>query len=240
MNLQNKVILIVGGATGIGRATALLCKERGASIIVADVNEAEGSKTASEVGGLFVKVNVADENSVKAMYAQIAKQHDHLNVLLHTAGILKGAYVSIDDFDVETFRQVFEINVTGSFLCSKHAVPLMRKAGGGVVVLVSSLAATSGSSSYAYGTSKGGVTSLAITMANKLAEENIRVNVLAPGNIDTNMKRSVIAADAERSGKPMEQMVADSKLGTPEGMAKVLAWMASDDADYLRGTVSTR
>jgi NAD(P)-dependent dehydrogenase (short-subunit alcohol dehydrogenase family) len=156
--------------------------------------------------------------------------------------VLLGAYVPLDDFSAESFRRVLQINTTGSFMSAKYAAPLMRKAGKGVVVLVSSGAATGGSSSYAYGASKGGVHSLGIVLANALAIDNIRVNVLAPGNIDTPMKRSVIAADVQRKGRPesLESAVADSNLGTPQGVARVLAWLASDDADYVRGVISTR
>jgi 3-oxoacyl-[acyl-carrier protein] reductase len=109
-----------------------------------------------------------------------------------------------------------------------------------VIILVSSGAAVGGSSSVAYGASKGGVNSLGITLAAKLAPENIRVNVVMPGNIDTGMKRSVIAAEAEKSGKSLEDAVAASKLGVPEGVAQVLAWLVSDDADYVRGMITTR
>jgi 3-oxoacyl-[acyl-carrier protein] reductase len=143
---------------------------------------------------------------------------------------------------LETFRSVLEINTLGSFLVARNAAPLMKKAGKGVIVLTSSGAATGGSSSFAYGTSKGGVNSLGIVLANALGSQNIRVNVVAPGNIDTAMKRSVIAADLERRGEPqnLENAVASSNLGEPEGVAQVYAWLASDEADYVRGLVSTR
>ena len=122
------------------------------------------------------------------------------------------------------------------------AAPLLRKAEKGVIVLVSSGAATGGSSSFAYGTSKGGVNSLGIVLANSLAADHIRVNVVAPGNIDTAMKRSVIEADLNRQGKADElpQAVLTAGLGNPAGVARILAWLASDDADYVRGLIVTR
>jgi NAD(P)-dependent dehydrogenase (short-subunit alcohol dehydrogenase family) len=242
MSLAGKAILVVGGAAGIGAATALLCAERGASVIVADRDEAGGAAVARDCGGAFVPVDVADEASVKRMYARVAETSGRLNVLLHVAGVLKGAYVPLEEFTLETFRAVLDVNTTGSFLCSKHAVPLLEKAGGGVIVLVSSGAATHGSSSFAYGTSKGGVNSLAVVLANALAPKNIRVNVVSPGNIDTGMKRSVIAAELKRAGRNehIEGAVANAGLGSPNGVARVLAWLASDDADYVRGSVTTR
>jgi NAD(P)-dependent dehydrogenase (short-subunit alcohol dehydrogenase family) len=238
MTPTNKVILIVGGAAGIGKATAEVCAEHGATVLVADFNEAAGNDVAAAIKGKFYQVNVADEAAVSAMFAQIATQHGKLDALIQTAGVLKGAYVPIEEFSVDMFHQVIDVNLIGSFLCAKHATPLLKKAGKGVIVLVTSIAATAGSSSYAYGSSKGGVSSLGITLANKLAEHNIRVNVVAPGNIDTAMKRSVIDAEAQRKGAPIEQ--GQYVLGEPIGVAKVLAWLVSDDADYVRGFISTR
>ena len=242
MDLESKVILVVGGAAGIGRATAELCAERGATVIIADQDQANGQQAAQGAHARFIRVDVADEDSVKALYAQIAADHGRLDVLLHCAGILLGAHVPLDEFASATFQKVWEINTLGSFLSAKYAAPLLKQAGKGAIVLVSSAAATGGSSSFAYGASKGGVHNLGITLANALAGDNIRVNVLAPGNIDTQMKRSVIAAQVQRQGAPeqFEQAVADSKLGTPQGMARVLAWLASDDADYVRGVIATR
>jgi NAD(P)-dependent dehydrogenase (short-subunit alcohol dehydrogenase family) len=187
-----------------------------------------------------VQANVTDPASVQAMFSAVERRHGRLDALIQTAGVLKGAYTAVEEFPLEAWRTVMEVNVTGSFLCARYGVPLMKKAGGGVIVLVSSAAAVSGSSSVAYGASKGGVNGLGITLANKLAPEGIRVNVVMPGNIDTAMKRSVIAVEAEQSHRPVDEAVAEAKLGAPEGVAKVLAWLVSDDADYVRGMIATR
>lgn len=240
MELQGKVILIVGGATGIGKAAAELCAARGAQVIVADINESAGADTAKSVNGYFVRVNVTDEQSVKDLYQQVDQRYGKLDALIQAAGLLKGAFTPIEELTLETFKLVMDINVTGTFLSAKHAVPLLKQAGRGVIVLVSSGAAQGGSSSYAYGTSKGGVTSMGITLAGKLAPENIRVNVLHPGNIRTPMKLSVIEADAQKRGLSMDKLVSESNLGEPEGIAKILAWLVSDEADYIRGFVFTR
>jgi len=201
MDLKPKVILVTGGAAGIGRATAELCAERGATVIVADIDEQNGAQVARGANARFVQVDLSKEDSIKALYAQIEAEYGHLDVLLHCAGILLGAHVPLDEFTSDTFQKVWEINTRGTFLSAKYAAPLLRKMGKGTIVLVSSAAATGGSSSFAYGSSKGGVHSLGIILANALAADNIRVNVLAPGNIDTAMKRSVIAADVQRKGQ---------------------------------------
>jgi NAD(P)-dependent dehydrogenase (short-subunit alcohol dehydrogenase family) len=139
---------------------------------------------------------------------------------------------------------VLDVNTFGSFLCAKHAVPLLTAAGGGVLVLVSSMAAIGVSSSYAYGASKAALNNLGNALMTNLAPLNIRVNTVAPGGIDTEMKRSVIAAELALKGKSIDTDLADSVhasgLGNPEGVAKVLAWLASDDADYVRGLLYTR
>ena len=237
MDLTGKIILIVGGSAGIGRATAELCRQRGAVVILADVSLPE-DWTAD-----FIPMNVVEEDSVQQMSRWIDERYGRLDGLVQTAGILQGAYVPLSELDVATFRRVLDVNVTGSFLCVKHCEPLFKKNGCGVVILLSSGAATGGSSSLAYGTSKGGVNGLSITLANRLAQENVRLNVVSPGNIDTGMKRSVIAADLQRDGTSVESLetaVAASNLGAPEGVAKVIAWLVSDEADYVRGQVNTR
>lgn len=238
--LTGKVILVVGGAAGIGRATAELCAARGATVVVADIDAQAGASAAAACGAWFVHVNVTDADSVQALMAAIAARHGRLDALIQAAGVLQGAYTPVEEFPLETWRAVMDVNVTGSFLCAKHATPLLKAAGGGVIVLISSVAAVNGSSSVAYGASKGGVNGLGITLARKLAPEGIRVNIVMPGNIDTELKRSVIAVEAAQSGRPLADAVAASALGAPEGVAKVLAWLVSDDADYVRGMISTR
>lgn len=243
MDLQNKTILVVGGAAGIGQATARLCAERGANVIVADFNAAEGAATAQAINGAFVQVDVTNEASVQTMCQRIEQSHGKLDGLIQTAGILKGAYVDIEEFTLETFREVLDVNTVGSFLCAKYAVPLLKRGQLPVIILISSPAAYGVSSSYAYAVSKGGVSALGTTMAGKLAPEGIRVNTVFPGGINTYMKRSVIEADATRQGQDPQAAVNEAiqaGLGEPIGVARVLAWLASDEADYVRGSVTTR
>ena len=242
MTLQNKTVLVVGGATGIGRATALLCAQRGATVIVADANAIEGNTSAQASSGTFIQLDVTSEPNVKAICERIAQTHGKLDGLVQTAGILKGAYDSIEDFEMATFRQVLEVNTVGSFLCAKYATPLLKRGHMPVIVLISSAAAYGVSSSYAYGTSKGGVSALGITMAGKLAPEGIRVNVVCPGGINTHMKLSVIEEDARRKGQDPTAAAnaAMAGLGDPMGVAKLLAFLLSEDADYVRGSINTR
>jgi NAD(P)-dependent dehydrogenase (short-subunit alcohol dehydrogenase family) len=238
--LKGKILLIVGGATGIGAATAILCAQRGAVVLIADLDEATGKRTAALARAAFLPVDVTQDASVQAMAQRIETEYGRLDVLVQTAGILLGAYTPIEELTAETFEKVWRVNVTGSFLCLKYTTPLLKRSPNGVVLLFSSPAANLPSSSYAYGASKGGVQAFGIAAAQKLGEEGIRVNLVSPGGINTPMKRSVIAEDAKKRQVDFEKAVADSRLGDPEGVAKVLAWLASDEADYVRGIVSTR
>src|SRR5262245_1563144 len=117
MNLKGKTVLIVGGAAGIGLATAHLCANSEAQVVIADLNENAGTEAANAINATFFQVNVADEASVKALFARVEQQFGRLDVLLHTAGILKGAYVPIEEFSLDLWRSVIDINLTGSFLC---------------------------------------------------------------------------------------------------------------------------
>ncbi len=236
MNLQGKTILIVGGATGIGKATVEICKAAGATVEFADFNEAAGVETAQQTGATFRQVDVTSESSVAALFKAVGEAHGKLDALIQTAGVLKGAFIDVENFDVAMFKNVIDVNLVGSLLSAKYGVPLLKRGSKPVIVLVSSGAAVNGSSSYAYGASKGGVNTLGITLANKLAGV-VRVNVVMPGNIDTAMKRTVIDEQMAKFGGGDQQGL---DLGVPAGVGRVLAWLASDEADYVRGMITTR
>lgn len=238
--LQDKIVLITGAAAGIGSATAGLCRERGATVIIADLDATAGVRAAGEVEAEFMYVDVTSEDSVRGLCASIEERYGRLDVLIQAAGVLLGAYTSLADFELATWQKVLDVNLTGTFLIAKHTAPLIKSAAGGVMILVSSGAAVGGSSSFAYGSSKGGVNSLALTLRKNLEPEGIRVNVVMPGDIDTGMKRSVINAEAKKRGIESSSLLAQSDLGDPIGVARVLAWLASDEADYVRGVMTTR
>jgi NAD(P)-dependent dehydrogenase (short-subunit alcohol dehydrogenase family) len=240
MPVTDRTILIVGGATGIGRATAILAAEQAAKVIIADTNEPAGAELAASIGAPFFHIDVTREDDVAEMFASIARSHGKLDALIQTAGILQGAFVPIEEFEVELFRRVLDVNTVGTFLCAKHATPLLHKGDKPALILTSSPAAHNAGSSYAYGTSKGGVTALGITLAGKLASSGIRVNILYPGGIHTPLKLSVIEEDARRTGRNFESAVAASNLGDPHGVAEVLTFLASPAADYVRGSIHTR
>ncbi len=244
MTLQNKNIVVTGSASGIGQATALCCAKEGARIAVVDLNKEGVNCTVEAIqkaGGTAKGfcVDVQQENQVRHLFEQIGQTFDPINGLIHAAGILEGALVPIDNFDEATWDRVIDINLKGSFLVSKYAVPLLEKSGQGVLVLIASGAGVKGgSSSIAYGSSKGGVHGLSLVLAAQLESRNIRVHGVCPGNIETPLKMRVVEKQAQSSGRPVNQMTAG--LGNPEGVAKLLTFLVSDDADYVRGTLFTR
>jgi NAD(P)-dependent dehydrogenase (short-subunit alcohol dehydrogenase family) len=245
--LTNKRMIITGGAQGIGEAAARLCAERGAHVLIADLNP-RGEQVAQairEAGGTahFLHTDVRDDAHVAALISEAAARFGGLDILVCAAGVLKGAFLQPEELPIEDFMTTLEVNVKGVFLCARHAAPLLEQSGDGVIVVVASGAGViSPSSSLAYGASKGGANGLGMTLANHLRDRRIRVNTLAPGNIVTDMKMSVEIAAAQREGRSVDEAIAKAsqEYGTPEGVARVIAFMVSPEAAYLRGIVFTR
>jgi 3-oxoacyl-[acyl-carrier protein] reductase len=136
---------------------------------------------------------------------------------------------------------VLDVNLTGAFICARHVVPALSRAGGGTILLLGSGAGVTGaSSSLAYAASKGGLNGFGMTLAAQLAPRGIRVHVVMPGGVDTPMKRDNLRKAALRAGRPPEEGVAGARLADPDGIAGVLAFLASGDGEFVRGSVFTR
>lgn len=243
MRLNAKRIILTGAASGIGRATALRVANDGARVALLDVADAAGREVAAGIGNKarYWHVDVADEDTVKVVIREAAAWLGGVDVLLHIAGVLDGAGVGLEAFTEQTWDRVIDINLKGSFLVAKHVAAVMRPTGRGVMVLTASGAGVKGgSSSFAYGSSKGGVHGLAMVLEQRLAPLGIRVNDVAPGNIDTPLKVTQVRQSYEQTGDEdyFDQTMAS--LADPAGVAAVMAFLASDDADYVRGTVFTR
>lgn len=243
-DIQGKIILITGGAQGIGEATARLCAERGARVIIVDVKD-KGEDTAASIraeGGdaSFYKVDVRSQEQVANLFEQVKQSHQGLDVLICAAGVLQGQYLQPEEFPLETFEFVMDVNVKGTFLCTKYATPLLAESKGVMLLIASGAGVIGGSSSIAYGTSKGAVNGMGMVLASHLASRKIRVNVICPGSLNTELKRNVIQTQAEREGRDPDALIANSELGDPIGVARLLAYLASDDGDYVRRNLFTR
>jgi NAD(P)-dependent dehydrogenase (short-subunit alcohol dehydrogenase family) len=246
MDLDGKRVVITGGATGIGRATAMYCAGKGARVVVADVSRRDAEDCVAQIRsaggeGWFLHADVSSEPEVESMMAEAERLMGGIDALVTAAGIARDTLVPVDELPTEGWDITIEVNLRGTFLSAKHAVPALRRAGGGVIVLIASGAGVSEASSMvAYGASKGGVNGLGMTLEAALAPDAIRVNVLCPGNIATPLKLRIVEEQAGARGDeylPEEQI---ARLGDPEGMARVLGFLVSDAADYVRGAVFTR
>lgn len=245
MRLHDKVVVITGAAGGIGEATARVCAEEGARLALTDLpspmlSALEGLGGADH-SPLIVPGDVTQSADCAALVEATLARWGRIDALINVAGILQGAFLSVEDLDEATFQRVIGVNLTGSFLMCKAVVPAMKKAGRGAIVLIASGAGVrGGSSSVAYGSSKGGVHGLSLVLEPQLAPFGIRVNDVCPGSLDTPLKRQNVIDGARASGQNPDDALVKAKLADPIGVARILAFLASDEADYVRGTVFTR
>jgi NAD(P)-dependent dehydrogenase (short-subunit alcohol dehydrogenase family) len=248
MRLKDRVVVITGGGRGIGAATAHAVAAEGGKVVIGDMLSAEGEATREAVrvaGGsaVFVETDVTQEADCVRLAQTAAEQHGRLDVVICCAGILQGAMLQAEALDPATFERVLSVNTKGTFLTVRAALPHLRKAEKPVILLLASEAGTKiPSSSLAYGASKGGVHGFAMTLEAQLAPQGIRVNEICPSSIATPMRIENLVDRARAAGRDPEQARAEAMkdAGDPTGVARILAFLASADADYVRGTIYTR
>jgi NAD(P)-dependent dehydrogenase (short-subunit alcohol dehydrogenase family) len=247
MRLAGKVVVITGGARGIGRAAAECCAADGAAVVVGDLLAEQGDETIAAIaaaGGraTFVATDVTREEDCRRLIATAIETYGRLDALITCAGVLRGDWTPVEALDDAIFAGVLDVNMRGTFLCVKHAVPRLPQPGGVILCLASGAGVRGGSSSMAYGASKGGVHGLAMALEAHLAPRGIRVNDICPGGIATEMKLNNIGNLAEQQGESRQAAMEAARptLGDPAGVGRILAWLASEDADYVRGSIFTR
>ncbi len=236
--LDNKVAIITGAASGIGRATAVRFAAEGARVVVADLADESGTALAKELGGLYVHVDVADEGSVQAMFDATVDAYGGLDVLFNNAGISPNDDDSILTTGLEAWQRVQDVNLKSVYLCCKYGIPLMQQRGGGSIINVASFVAIMGSatSQISYTASKGGVLSMSRELGVQFARENIRVNALCPGPVNTPLLQELFAKDPERAARRLVH-VPMGRFAEPEEMASAVLFLASDDSSFM--TAST-
>lgn len=247
-DFSGKRFIVTGGATGIGRASAVKVASLGADVAIFDNSTEDGSNTADTIianGGKarFWSVDVRDEANVSGSVIAAKAWMGDIDVLLHFAGVLEGASLPLEDFSEEIWDMVIDINLRGTFLMAKYVVAEMLKKPGperGVIVVAASGAGVKGgSSSYAYGSSKGGVHGFTMVMQQYLGEQGIRVNDIAPGSVATPLKIAQVRHShaVNKSSENVDDLI--EQLTSPEDVAEIVAFMASDEAKLLKGTVFT-
>jgi len=246
MKLSEKIALVTGGATGIGRATAELYASEGALVHIIDYNEAEGHAAVEAIaraGGQakFYATDVRSEESVARSVSQVAAESGKVDVAVVAAGVLKGAFKGIDELDEGDWYATIDTNLKGTFLTVKYVAPLLEKAGESVLLLIASGAGVRGaSSSYAYAASKAGMHGMHYKMEQELTPKGVRLHVICPGGIATPLKLENVAQGAAASGQDPEAAQRNANLGEPIGVARILAFLASEEGSYVRGTIFTR
>lgn len=241
--LKDKVALITGGAGGIGRAAGKLFAEEGADVLLVDLNEAALQEAVQSIGSNRVSHFVADVTKAAdndAMIACAEERYGGVDVVLANAGI-EGELAPIVDYDEARFDQVLSVNVKGVFLGLKSSIPALARRGGGSIVITSSVAGVGGGPGMsAYVTSKHAVIGLMRSAAREVAAQNIRVNTVNPSPVETRMMRSIegmMPVDSEQAKDAMQARIPFQRYGEPEEIAKVMLFLASDDASWVSGSV---
>jgi 3-oxoacyl-[acyl-carrier protein] reductase len=236
MRLKDKVALITGGARGIGLATANAFLKAGAKVVIADINREGAEEAAHRLDPTkghvkALAVNVADPISVNAMIDTVVRHYGRLDLLLNNAGV--GGNIPFLETNLEDWNRIIGINLTGAFLVAQASARQMVKNGGGKIVNIASLSGQRGGNGRAaYGAAKAGLELLTKVMAVELAPQNINVNAIAPGAIETEMAKF---AHDEATRAAYHYLIPMDRYGTPQEIADAAVFLCSDESRYLQG-----
>ena len=232
MQLDDRVALVTGAASGFGEAIARRYAAEGASVVIADLNDQRGGAIAGEIGGAYVHADVSDRDDVRAMVGEAVERYGRLDVMVNNAGV---THVNRPMLEVgeEEFDRIFDVNVKAIYLAAREVVPLMREQGGGCIVNTASTAGLRPRPGLTwYNASKGAVITLTKSMAAELGPDNIRVNALCPVAGDTPLLPSFLGANTREA---FEATVPLGRLSTSDDVAKAARWLASDEASFITG-----
>jgi NAD(P)-dependent dehydrogenase (short-subunit alcohol dehydrogenase family) len=243
MRFENKVVAVTGAAVGIGRAAALAFAREGGAVALVDKDPSRGEVAAREIAREgyiieFVPGDVSSEADVRRVVEHVANRWGHLDVLVNNAGIYRQG--DITQTTTEDWERIIAVNLTGAFLFTRYAVPVMVSHGGGVIVNVASEAGLVGiRGQVAYNVSKSGMIALTRSCAVDLAEKGVRVNCVCPGTTDTPLVREAVgrAPDPAAARRRLEEIRPLNRLGTPDEIASAILYLASSEAGYATGAI---
>jgi len=237
---KNKVVLITGGGSGIGHATALAFTKEGAKVVVADVVDNRGKETVKIINdknreAVFIKADISKPTDVENMVMTTVETYGRIDILFNNAGIA-GSPVRLAELSVEDWDRVIDINLKGVFLVSKYTIPVMLEQGKGVIINNASASGITPTPRVSvYAAAKAGVIQLTKAMAIEYGGDNIRINCICPGFIETPMTSIIIPPDLE--SRDYSHLWPLTKPGNPEDIAKAALYLASDDSSFVTGTV---
>ena len=236
--LAGRVAVITGAASGIGLAAARRMRAEGATIVVGDIDRAAGESVADELGGLYVRVDVADESAVNSLFDSAAHSCGSVDIAFNNAGISPPDDDLIEKTELEAWQKVQDVNLTSVYLCCRAALRHMVPAQKGSIINTASFVAVLGSatSQISYTASKGGVLAMSRELGVQFARQGIRVNALCPGPVNTPLLQELFAKDPERAARRLVH-VPLGRFAEPDEIAAAVAFLASDDASFI--TAST-
>ncbi len=241
MRLKDKVALITGAASGIGRETALLFAAEGAKIVAVDINDRAGEETVAlirEQGGeaIYVHADVSQAADCEKMVRAAEEQYGRLDILFNNAGIMHSADGDAVNTSEEVWDLTMNVNLKGVFLGCKYGIPALRRAGGGSIINTASFVALMGAATpqVAYTASKGGVLALTRELAVVHARENIRVNALCPGPLHTELLMKFLDTEEKKQRRLVH--IPMGRFGLAREMAYAALYLASDESSYVTGT----
>lgn len=243
MRLRDKVILITGAGSGMGRLAALTFAREGARVVAADVSARAGEETVAEISregreALFVPADVSREDQVRGLVTRAVDRFGRLDVLYNNAGIFPEEDRSVLEVDEAVWDKVMAVNLKGIYLCCKHGIPALLDAGGGSVINVASFVALVGCTvpQDAYTASKGGVIALTKSLAVQFGPRRIRANAIAPGPIETPLLTSWLLANPEAKKRRLDR-IPMGRFGRPEDIVQMALYLASDESAWVNGSV---
>lgn len=235
MRLREKVAIVTGGASGIGAAICRRFVEEGARVVVVDCRHEGGDAVARETGAVFVEADVASDADVRRMIATAVEHFGRLDIVVNNAGAPQ-APTPIADTDERDFDRLMAVNAKAIALAAKHAVPILRRQGGGVILNTVSVAAIRPRPNLAaYNASKGAALVLSKSLAIELAPDRIRVNAVCPGPADTPMLATFVGGESEAHRAAFLQSIPLGRLCAPGDVASAMVFLASDEASFITG-----